>query len=114
MMTKTLVACVVTTFLTICGPTVGECQDDPASAVLVSILHDIAALHPGDSEASLEKMFRPDGGLAAVEERGYVSRRCPYVKVWIKFERPSSSGNSPESLIIRSLSRPYVEYPVND
>jgi hypothetical protein len=45
------------------------------------------------------------------EKRTYVSRRCPYVKVDVEFRESGIVVGKPDTFIIISLSRLYVDYP---
>ncbi len=80
------------------------------------VLAKVDGLKPGDSRAKVESDFELDGGLQFSEHGRYSWKRCPFIKIDVKF---SSTGmkQTPEFLPedeIVSVSKPYVEYPFTD
>ncbi len=78
---------------------------------MAAILQDWESIHPGDSRARLEKLFTPEGGLSSPFERTYVSLRCSYVKVDIKFREVGTGEGVHATYVVESLSKLYVDYP---
>ena len=95
-------------------PSKGSSQESKVDNVMAAILQDWASIHPGDSEARLEKMFTPDGGLSAPDERTYISLRCPYVKTDVKFRSVGSEHGNQTAYVVKSVSKLYVDYPHAD
>jgi hypothetical protein len=93
-------------------PVPATSQEDRVSPVMTAILEEWASIHPGDKETKIEKYFLHDGGLYAPDEGTFISRRCSYVKIDVKF-RDEQFGH-PEATTIVSISRPYLDYPKAD
>ena len=107
-----MIASIIAATLLAWLPSIAVSQDDKVSAVMAAILQDREAIHVGDTRTRLEERFLPDGGLSTIEERTYVSRRCPYVKVDVVFRR--SDNGERGAFVIVSLSRLYVDNPKFD
>ncbi len=82
-------------------------------------------LKPGMLRAELEKEFEEDGGIsffekdseASFRQKGrYVYRKCPYIKIDVEliFEGTTEAPAPSQKDRIRSISRPYLEYPYAD
>jgi hypothetical protein len=100
--------------LTIYATPRAHSQDDKQCVKLVNILEDWSSIHVGDTQAKLLKLFDSDGGLWGPYQRTYISRRCAYVKVDIEFREERKVPANQGSLIITSISRPYLDYPRSD
>jgi hypothetical protein len=108
-----MVVYIILASLAVYQPSIGLSQESQVDKVLVAILQDWQSIHPGDSQARLEELFDQDGGLSAIIEKTYVSRRCPYVKVDVKFRKVGTGTGLHATLIVESLSKLYVDYPHN-
>jgi len=83
-------------------------------------LEKTKTIHPGMTRADLLKLFTEDGGLSSVSQRRYVYRECPYIKVNVTFtlveldaDGRLTSRDSPDD-IIKTISTPYLDNPVDD
>jgi hypothetical protein len=67
----------------------------------------------GMTRSDLTKVFTTEGGLSTTSQRTYVYRRCPYIKVDVKFAASSRDEELPTDGIIE-VSRPYLARSVMD
>jgi hypothetical protein len=88
-------------------------QDGLALQQLVdTVLHDVSTLHPGMRRSALNALFVEDGGLQFGEQTRYDYRRCPSIKMDVKFKSVASEERRDD--IIVEISKPYLEYPFTD
>jgi hypothetical protein len=96
-------------------------SDEAHTAWVVESLKEMQTIKPGMTRADLLKVFGGEGGLSTGMRRTYVYRACRYFKVDVEFEavgRPASDSNGRVTLIesaadlIKSISRPYLEFAV--
>jgi hypothetical protein len=86
------------------------------------VLKDVSSIQPGMSRADLLRVFTMEGGPSTRDEAQYVYRRCPYVKLIVRFRRPADAdvdwGGAPDEEwsgdIIESISKPFLEYSIAD
>jgi hypothetical protein len=87
---------------------------------LLPFMNDCYSINPGMSRVALLKTFVPDGGLQAMLPTRYVHKKCNCVKIDVTFDtagktkpfkRPVASD---EDMAIKTVSRPYVEFPICD
>ena len=86
------------------------------------VLKDVSSIQVGMTRAELLHVFTTEGGLSTRDAQQYVYRRCPYIKIIVRFRRPADAGpdwsDAPDqdwtSDIIESVSKPFLEYPVTD
>jgi hypothetical protein len=86
------------------------------------VLKDVSSIQSGMSRADLLRVFTTEGGPSTRDEAQYVYRRCPYIKVIVKFRRPADAdvdwGGAPDEEwsgdIIESISKPFLEYSIGD
>lgn len=90
---------------------------------IVSVIRETSKIKPGMTRADLLKIFGEEGGISTPLERTYVYKSCPYVKVRVEFSlfgRPERDSDgrvtSVEDArdIIKSISKPYLEYMIMD
>ncbi len=67
----------------------------------------------GQRRSQLLEIFTTEGGLSTTSQRIYVYRRCPYIKVDVKFAASSGEEELPTDKII-AISKPYLEGSIND
>jgi hypothetical protein len=86
-------------------------------------LERMQAVKPGMTRADLLKVFTTEGGLSTGLRRTYVYRGCPYFKVDVEFNavgRPARDNEGrvtlaeSEAVVIKVISRPYLEFSVMD
>jgi len=110
---------ILASFLLLAVMTACSQADTPADAKLTSQVSDIlkewSALKPGTTRAELLKVFTTEGGLFDAAGRRFVSRRCPYIKVDVRFilTEPDQKVESPTDTI-KSISRPFLEWSIID
>jgi hypothetical protein len=82
------------------------------------ILKECSEIKPGTStRADLIKYFTTEGGIWDSSQRTYVSRRCPYVKVDVKFSLTKPDQKFTDELAtdtVQSISKPYLELSISD
>jgi hypothetical protein len=86
------------------------------------VLKDVSSIQSGMSRADLLRVFTMEGGPSTRDEAQYVYRRCPYIKVIVKFRRPPDAdvdwGGAPDEEwsgdVIESISKPFLEYSMGD
>ena len=62
----------------------------------------------------LLSMFTTEGGISSRQQRTYVHKQCPYIKVDVKF-KPVGPGDkeTPEDQIVE-ISKPYLQLSIID
>lgn len=87
------------------------------------VLKKMQTIKPGMSRECLLSVFTTEGGLSTGLQRTYVSPECPYFKVTVEFEavgRPNRDDAGRVTLIedsqdiIKTISRPYLEFSIMD
>jgi len=64
------------------------------------------------TRSDLTKLFTTEGGLSTIQQRTYVYRQCPYIKLDVKFAA-SSAVELPTDKIVE-VSLPYLAWSVTD
>lgn len=80
------------------------------------ILKECEKIKPGvTTRAELMENFGGEGGLSSASDRTYVSKRCPYVKIDVKFilAKPEQRDELPTDTI-QAVSKPYLAWTVSD
>ena len=80
---------------------------------IAGTLKTIKTITVGMTRADLMKVFTVEGGLSTTSQRTYVYRRCPYIKVDVKFAASSREEERPSDKIIE-ISRPYLAWSIMD
>ena len=82
-----------------------------------SVMSSILTIKPGAARKDLLRVFKEEGGLSTRTQRTYVYKRCPYIKVDVRFAPVGAEDNGltemPEDKVI-TISRPYLGYSVAD
>ncbi len=76
----------------------------------------IATIKPGMTRGQLLGLLRTEGGLYTRTQGRYVYKRCPYIKVIVKFEPTPTRDDinfDPNDKIVE-ISKPFLEYPIFD
>jgi hypothetical protein len=89
---------------------------------LDQVLKDVSSIQAGMTRAELLRVFTTEGGLSTRDAQQYVYRRCPYIKIIVRFRQPADAGpdwsGAPDEEwtgdIIESISKPFLEYSVTD
>jgi hypothetical protein len=83
----------------------------------------IQTIKVGMTRDELLKVFGEEGGLSSPARRTYVYRKCPYIKVDVTFTltgRPAKDRDGRVTLnesgqdVIESISKPYLEWSIDD
>lgn len=99
-----------------------SCADD-RNIWVARALEQMEAVKSGMAREDLLKTFTTEGGLSTGLHRTFVSRDCPYFKVDVEFKpvgRSDRDGNGRVTLeedprdIIVEISRPYLQFSIND
>jgi hypothetical protein len=94
-----------------------------ASAVCQTSSHDewvkrslvnIESIKAGMTRAQLEMVFDKEGGLSTPTHRTYVYRDCRYFKVDVVFEPADGLISESPGDRIKTISRPYLGWPILD
>jgi hypothetical protein len=87
------------------------------------VLKQMQTITSGMSRERLLTVFTTEGGLSTGLQRTYVSRECPYFKVSVEFDSVGRSNRDDAGRvtlvednrdIIRTISRPYLEFSIMD
>ncbi|MEM7699213.1 MAG: hypothetical protein AAF236_12500 [Verrucomicrobiota bacterium] len=87
--------------------------DEILTDMVGEIIAEITSLSQGDTREDLQKHFTTEGGLSTPSQRTYVSKRCPYIKIDVRFG-PVSAGRESDGDLIQEISKPYLELSVID
>ncbi|MGC4013452.1 MAG: hypothetical protein QM755_02880 [Luteolibacter sp.] len=88
-------------------------QDKILSDKVAEILKETIALKAGSKRIDLDPHFTTEGGISTASQRTYVSKRCPYIKIQVRFQPVNARKESPEDTILE-VSKPFLEYAVID
>ena len=79
-------------------------------------ISDVNHLRPGMTRSDLEKSFQQDGGMQPLDDNVYRYVKCPYIKIRVVFknDHPDVLYKESPRNIIRSVSKPYLEYAFSD
>ena len=86
-------------------------------------LREMKTIEVGKTRADLLKVFTTEGGLSTGLHRTYVYRKCPYIKVDVEFEAIGRPARNTEGRVtlnednkdkIKSISKPYLEWSIQD
>jgi hypothetical protein len=72
-----------------------------------------AAIHAGMTRAEVEKTYRQDGGLSALDVVRYLDRHCEDIKVDVRYRLLRHGSTLPGDVVV-SVSKPYLETPYYD
>jgi len=78
---------------------------------IAKVLRQIEAIGPGMTRSDLESIMTTEGGISTREQRTYVYKGCPYIKVDAVF---APKGANIEDDVLVSVSRPYLQFSVMD
>lgn len=71
----------------------------------------------GSTREDVEKEFTTEGGLSTRDQRVYVFKECHSIKIVVSFSLdPSDKSLSEEAPgdVVKSVSKPYLQYPIAD
>jgi len=78
---------------------------------IAKALKQIDSIHPGMSRRELQSTLTTEVGISTREQRTYVYKGCPYIKVDVVF---SDAGATEAEDRIVSISRPYLTFSIMD
>lgn len=90
---------------------------------VTNVLIQMQSIKPGMTRERLLSVFTTEGGISTRLQRTYVSKECPYFKVAVEFQevgRPNRDEAGSVTLeederdIIKTISRPYLEFSIMD
>lgn len=90
-----------------------HCQDSSQLQWVAQAIKAMQTVKVGMTRAQLERVFVTEGGASTTTARTYVYRDCPYFKVDVEFE-PNTTNPARENDKITRISKPYLDWPVND
>ena len=88
-------------------------MDREHTAWIADAINAIETVKVGMTRSDLMKVLTTEGGLSTTSQRTYVYRRCPYIKVDVKFAASSRDKELPADNIVE-VSRPYLAWSVMD
>ena len=96
-------------------PPVYDAAFDQAIAAAIV---EIQTITPGQTRKDLLKLFDYEGGLQSRDANHFAYRKCPYIKVDVKFKDVGVTSKfdfkgTPDD-VITSISKPYLEYGIID
>jgi hypothetical protein len=82
---------------------------------ITASLREMQTIKVGMSRGELLKIFMKEGGLSTPQQRRYMYRDCPYIKVDVEFASTEEGQRveRPEDRIIR-ISKPFLEFGIYD
>ena len=81
---------------------------------IAKLLKQIETVSVGMTRQDLLGVFTTEGGISSRQQRTYVHRECPYIKVDVRF-KPVSPGYEENSRDqITEISRPYLQLSILD
>lgn len=87
------------------------------TAWMAKLLRKLGTLHPGMRRKDLSALLTTEGGLSTRFAQTYVSRECPFIKVYIRFKRVNGDADvlteKPDD-VVESVSQPYLGWPTYD
>lgn len=93
-------------------------QQAPKQSACCSIVEEALVsagnIKPGMTRADIEKNFVMDGGLNFNATSFYTYRECPLIKIRVDFSTWTPGGEDSPKDIVKSVSEPYLQYPVRD
>lgn len=103
--------------LTLCSIRLSsQAIDQDLQRKLVDILKLTQAIQPGMTRRDVLVVFKTEGGLSTRDWNHYVLRTCPLIKLDINFDIPRASalGRELPTDVIKTVSKPYLEYGIYD
>jgi hypothetical protein len=89
--------------------------DDSLTEQIAAVLKRYEMVRPGMTRRELSKAFTTEGGLSTSTHRTYIYRGCPYIKVDVYFTLSDpKQANERSTDIIAKISKPYLEWSIND
>jgi hypothetical protein len=104
----------------LCGSAMAKAQQlgntDPHCCALVGeALADAGRLHTGMKRSEVERLFTRDGGVTFRGDTTYVYKKCPLIKLHVKFDLPTpASGGAENDDLISSISSLSIEGEIKD
>ncbi len=95
----------------------GQEIDNEHTQWIENVLQWTLRIRPGMTRKELLKVFTEEGGISSRDQRRYVLRRCPYIKVDVEFSispRDSDQLTEKPGDKIRRISKPYLEFSILD
>lgn len=92
-------------------------RDEELTKKIDECLTEIKKIKVGMTRAELLKVFTTEGGFYTSRDRQFVWKKCPYIKVYIKFKARSDVKDAlkeSDDDIIAEISRPYLELSISD
>ena len=84
---------------------------------IAKVPRKIEVIHRGMKRKQLDRILTTEGGLSVRSQKTYVSRKCLYIEVDIRFSSAAGNtnafGENPED-VIESVSKPYLAWSVFD
>src|SRR5215469_17710005 len=80
---------------------------------ITGVLNATQTIKVGMTRSDLMKVFTTEGGVSTISQRTYVYRKCPYIKVDVKFAASNRNNELPTDKIVE-VSRPYLAWSVAD
>ena len=96
---------------------IAHAQDGEKSLQIIEeAIKVVSEIKVGDTRATVEVNFSPDGGLQVGTITRYTFKKCSLIKIDVDFSpngTPAPTDLSPSDTVVH-VSKPYVEYPFAD
>ena len=95
----------------------GNDVDKDLTKQISDILTECQKIKPGMTRSDLLKVLTTEGGLSTATHRTFVYRGCRYIKVDVEFTLSEPKQNVLEERptdTVSKLSKPYLEWSIND
>lgn len=90
-------------------------QNGQCCTVVEQALSELNHIKVGAKRKEIEKQFVIDGGVTFRNETTYIFKLCPLIKIKVTFsQNEGSSTHNSSNDVIRSISKPYIEYAAKD
>jgi hypothetical protein len=88
--------------------------DEEHTHWLEEVMRSISTIKPGMTRRQLLRVLTTEGGLYSRRVGRYIYKRCPYIKVIVKFQPSDDSMDfSPDDKIVE-ISKPFLEFVISD
>ena len=112
-----VVACLLSVGIAVVASGQQPSSNPSCCSIVQAALESVDRIKTGEQRAALEKEFVQDGGLYSRSETRYTFRACPSIKIRVTFSLDAAykdfvTGSSMDT--VKSVSKPYIEYPARD
>ena len=92
-------------------------SESQCCSMVTRALEAVNRIKKGMLRENIEKDFTQDGGIDFGSVTVYTFKLCPLIKIRVEFDQKEASAQSVNNRlkdVVRSVSKPYIEYPARD